>query len=67
MKEGKFIHTKNSTKSEKKQGIFFNTDYQRWEYYGQDSVIRSGEQQPKFVSANYDFCAEYKRKVEGER
>lgn len=68
-KEGvkKKVYNYNTTNVEKKQGVFYNTEYGRWEYYDADSVIRGGEPQPKFVSANYYFCAEYKREMEGER
>ena len=54
----------NSMIEEKKQGVFYNTDYGRWEYYGSNPVIRGGEPQPEFVSADYEKCVIYKMDVE---
>ena len=58
------MHNHNTTNAEKKQGVFYNTEYGRWEYYGADSVIRGGEPQPKFVSADYEKCVTYKTIME---
>lgn len=54
----------NNMNVEKLQGVFYNTEFRRWEYYGQDSVIRAGEPQPGFVSASYQKCVDYQNKVE---
>ena len=58
------MYNYNTTNVEKKQGVFYNTEYGRWEYYGADSVIRGGEPQPKFVSGNYKKCMAYAMRVE---
>ena len=60
-------HNYDSIHNAKNQGLFFNTDFRRWEYYGADPVIRNGESQPKFVSADYFKCAAYKMAVEVKR
>jgi len=54
----------NTTTGDKKQGVFYNTEYSRWEYYGADPVIRGGEPQPKFVSGSYEKCVAYAMIVE---
>lgn len=54
-----------STPDGKKQGIFYNTEFRRWEYYGGNPDIRVGEPQPEFVSKDYDKCLTYKMAVEG--
>ena len=46
--------------------IRFNTDFPRWEVYGEDPVIRNGEPQPEFVSESYEKCRIYKETVEGK-
>ncbi len=58
------MHNHNTTSTEKKQGVFYNTEYGRWEYYGGNTVIRGGEPQPKFVSAKYEKCVAYAMTVE---
>lgn len=45
--------------------IVYNTEFSRWEVYGTDPVIRAGEPQPQFVSADYERCITYRRAVEG--
>ncbi len=50
----------------KNQGVVFNTDFSRWEYYGKHPVIRAGEPQPEFVSGDYQKCVTYKMNVEGK-
>jgi hypothetical protein len=47
--------------------IVYNTEFSRWEVYGPDPVIRAGEPQPQFVSADYERCITYRRAVEGGR
>lgn len=54
----------NNTYDGKKQGIFYNTEFRRWEYYGENPVIRAGEPQPEFVSADYEKCIIYKTAIE---
>jgi hypothetical protein len=61
------VYNDNNTSVLKKQGIFYNTDFGRWEYYSNNPVIRAGEPQPGFVSADYEKCVAYKMKVEGAR
>jgi hypothetical protein len=56
----------NNTDLEKKQGVYYNTEFGRWEYYGENPVIRAGEPQPSFVSAGYQKCITYKMAVEGK-
>ena len=46
--------------------ILLNTDYARWEVYGDDPVIRAGEPQPQFVNESYDKCITYRMAVEGK-
>lgn len=58
-------HNYDSIYSVKNQGVVFNTEFGRWEYYGHDSVIRNGEPQPEFVSEDYQKCVTYKMAVEG--
>ncbi len=58
------MYNYNTTNVEKKQGVFYNTEYGRWEYYGADNVIRGGEPQPKFVSESYEKCVAYATTVE---
>ena len=48
----------------KKQGIIFNPKLERWEYYGSDPIVCSGEPQPEFVSADYGRCITYKITIE---
>lgn len=55
----------NNTSDGKKQGVFYNTEYSRWEYYGENPVIRGGEPQPQFVSGSYEKCVAYAMTVEG--
>ena len=43
--------------------IRFNTDFRRWEVYG-ETVIRGGKPQPCFVSDSYSRCLNYIAKVE---
>ena len=57
----------NSILDVKKQGIVFNPEFERWEVYGDDPVIRAGEPQPEFVSTEYDKCITYRMTVEGEK
>lgn len=57
----------NSILGVKKQGIVFNPEFERWEVYGDDPVIRNGEPQPEFVSVNYDKCITYRMTVEGKK
>jgi hypothetical protein len=57
----------NSILGVKKQGIVFNPEFERWEYYGADPVMRGGEPQPEFVSADYEKCITYRMTVEGEK
>lgn len=59
-------HDYNSILGLKTQGIIFNPEFERWEYYGADPVVRNGEPQPEFVSINYDKCITYRMTVEGE-
>lgn len=47
--------------------IVYNTEFSRWEVYGPDPVIRAGEPQPQFVSADYERCVTYRMAVEGGR
>ncbi len=54
----------NITADGKKQGVFYNTEFSRWEYYGANAVIRGGEPQPNFVSGSYEKCAAYAMTVE---
>ena len=58
------MYNYNTIFAEKKQGVFYNTEYGRWEYYGSNPVIRAGEPQPEFVSADYEKCIVYKMAVE---
>lgn len=51
----------------KKQGIIFNPELERWEYYGCEPVVRGGEPQPEFVSVDYDKCITYEMTVEVEK
>ena len=46
--------------------IKFNTDFPRWEVYGENPVIRNGEPQPEFVSDSWEKCITYKMAVEGK-
>jgi hypothetical protein len=57
----------NNTGLENRQGVYYNTEFGRWEYYGKNPVIRAGEPQPNFVSADYQKCITYKMVVEGEK
>jgi hypothetical protein len=57
----------NNTGLENRQGVYYNTEFGRWEYYGKNPVIRAGEPQPSFVSADYQKCITYKMVVEGEK
>ena len=43
--------------------IKFNTQFSRWEVYGEKSVIRGGELQPVFVSANHSKAEEFIKKA----
>lgn len=47
--------------------ILYNTEFHRWEVYGETTVIRAGEPQPRYVSAERDKCEAYKKKVEGRK
>ena len=58
------MYNHNTTNAEKKQGVFYNAEYRRWEYYGANPVIRGGEPQPEFVSADYEKCVTYKTIME---
>lgn len=60
-------HDYNSILGLKTQGIIFNPEFERWEYYGADPVIRNGEPQPEFVSSDYEKCITYRMTVEGEK
>lgn len=46
--------------------ILFNPEFERYEVYSPDAVIRNGERQPDFVSADYEKCITYKTIVEGK-
>lgn len=46
--------------------IVYNTEFSRWEVYSPNAVIRNGERQPDFVSADYEKCITYKTIVEGK-
>lgn len=65
--KSKTLRNYNNTSGEKKQGIFYNTEFRRWEYYGGNPAIRAGEPQPSFVNADYQKCITYKMVVEGEK
>lgn len=39
--------------------IKFNPEFHRYEVYGQKSVVRAGEEQPVFVTGEYEKAAEY--------
>lgn len=67
MKEVIFGYQNNNIDDRKKQGIFYNTEFGRWEYYGKTPIIRAGEQQPSFVSASHDKCMAYQMRVEGAK
>jgi hypothetical protein len=47
--------------------IRYNTEYGRWEVYGENCVIRGGEEQPCFVSESEENCAMYIKRVEGNK
>lgn len=47
--------------------IIFNPEFERWEVYGNNPVIRAGEPQPEFVSGSFEKCAAYKAATEGRR
>lgn len=51
----------------KTQGIIFNPNFDRWEYYGAKPIMRGGEPQPEFVSTDYEKCITYKMIVEDEK
>lgn len=57
----------NSILGVKKQGIVFNPEFERWEYYGADPVVRGGDPQPEFVSVDYEKCITYRITVEGKK
>lgn len=44
--------------------IKYNSKFPRWEVYGENPVIRAGEQQPCFVSSDYKKCETYIQRVE---
>lgn len=46
--------------------IKYNTDFQRWEVYGDNPVIRAGESQPRFVGS-FDKCEAYVKKMEAQK
>lgn len=56
-------HDYDSIYCVKKQGIIFNPEFERWEYYGDDPVVRNDEPQPEFVSADYEKCITYRMTV----
>lgn len=60
------MHDYDTILNVKGQGVFFNTEFGRWEYYGKHPVIRAGEPQPEFVSEDYQKCVTYKKIVEGK-
>jgi hypothetical protein len=60
------VYNYNTTICEKKQGVYYNTEFGRWEYYGENPVIRAGEPQPGFTSPDYQKCITYKMAVEGK-
>lgn len=41
----------------------YNPDFPRWEVYPEKQLIRGGEEQPVFVSADMLKCAVYMEKV----
>lgn len=47
--------------------IIFNPEFGRYEVFGPNPVIRAGEPQPEFVSADYEKCLIYKQAVEGRK
>lgn len=61
------MHYHNSTATEKRQGVYYNTEFGRWEYYSENPVIRAGEPQPSFTSPDYQKCITYKMTVEGTK
>lgn len=61
------MYNYNNMEDEKKQGIYYNTEFGRWEYYSENPVIRAGEPQPEYVSADYEKCLTYKMTVEGTK
>lgn len=62
--KSKTLRNYNNTSDEKKQGIFYNTEFRRWEYYGEAPTKRAGEPQPEFVSDSYEKCITYKTAIE---
>lgn len=44
--------------------ILYNPEFHRWEVYREHPFKRGGAVQPDFVSASYEKCEEYARKVE---
>lgn len=46
--------------------IKYNTEFHRWEVFNDHPVIRAGEPQPCYVSAEREKCEAYKKKVEGK-
>ena len=44
--------------------IIYNPEFDRYEVYGDNPVIRAGEPQPDFVSADVDACITYRMLVE---
>lgn len=41
------------------RGVKYNTEFHRWEVYGQNSVKRAGEWQPLFVAPTERECLAY--------
>ena len=47
--------------------IKYNTEFQRWEVYTPDSVIRNRERQPEFVSESFEKACIYAENVREKR
>jgi len=42
----------------------WNNEYHRWEVYPENPVVRNGEEQPVYVSADSDSCDAYLKTVD---